>query len=112
MPVEEKKDAATPLYTQANAVLDELPVTAVEQLTIMAKRKFSDQILAGHSNDKAVSGFRTAYLVDMLSAQHKQFIKAVKTRDEQRCRELYTQLRSRGISVADASKASGYNPLT
>ena len=41
--------AATPLYTNASAVLNELPVTLVEKITVMAKKKFADQILAGHA---------------------------------------------------------------
>jgi hypothetical protein len=105
------KQAEVSLYVQASAVLNELPVTAVDMLTVMAKRKFSDQILAGHDSDKHVSQFRTEYIVDAISAAHKQFLKQVKVKDEQRCRDLYTQLRARGISVVDASKASGYNPL-
>ena len=100
------------LYTNASAVLNELPVTLVEKITIMAKKKFADQILAGHATDKHLCQFRTDYLFDLIEGQHKQFLKQVKARDEQRCRELYTSLRERGISVADASKASGYNPLT
>ena len=100
------------LYTNASAVLNELPVTLVEKITVMAKKKFADQILAGHATDKHLCQFRTDYLFDLIEGQHKQFLKQVKARDEQRCRELYTSLRERGISVADASKASGYNPLT
>lgn len=107
-----KQDAATPLYTNASAVLNELPVTLVEKITVMAKKKFADQILAGHATDKHLCQFRTDYLFDLIEGQHKQFLKQVKARDEQRCRELYTSLRERGISVVDASKASGYNPLT
>jgi hypothetical protein len=104
--------AATTLYTNAGAVLNELPVTLVEKITVMAKKKFADQILAGHATDKHLCQFRTDYLFDLIEGQHKQFLKQVKARDEQRCRELYTSLRERGISVADASKTSGYNPLT
>lgn len=104
--------AAAPLYTPASAVLNELPVTLVEKITVMAKKKFADQILAGHATEKHLCQFRTDYLRDLIEGQHKQFLKQVKARDEQRCREWYTSLRERGISVVDASKASGYNPLT
>jgi len=75
---------------------------------VMAKR-FADQILAGHATDKHLSNSGQITLFDLIEGQHKQFLKQVKARDEQRCRELYTSLRERGISVADASKASGYN---
>ena len=107
-----KQDAATSLYTNASAVLNELPVTLVEKITVMAKKKFSDLILAGHGTDKDMCQFRTDYLYGLIDSQHEQFTKQVKARDEQRCRERYVSLRKRGISVADASKASGYNPLT
>jgi len=101
----------TPMYMVASLVLNELPITTVDALKVMAKRKFADQLLAGHATDKDVAGYCTAYIVDIISAAHKQFVKQVKVKDENRTRELYTQLRARGISVADASKASGYNPL-
>ena len=114
-----KQDAATQgsalgviLYTPAGAVLNDLPVTLVEKITVMAKKKFSDLILAGHGTDKDMCQFRTDYLYGLIDSQHEQFTKQVKARDEQRCRERYVSLRERGISVADASKASGYNPLT
>ena len=103
--------ATSALYVAASTILNELPKSTVDMLTVMAKRKFSDQILAGHDTDKHVSQFRTEYITDMISAAHKQFVKQVKVKDEARCRELYTQLRARGVSVVDASKASGYNPL-
>lgn len=105
--------ASTPskLYVSPVDLFNELPVTVADKITVMAKRKFSDQILAGHGTDKHLMQFRVDYLVELIDAQHKQFVKAVKARDENRCRELYTSLRERGISVSDASKASGYNPL-
>lgn len=110
-----EQDAATlktALYIAAMDVFNELPITTVDKLTVMTKRKFSDQILAGHTTDKHLMQYRVSYITELIDAQHKQFVKTVKARDEARCRELYTSLRERGISVADASKASGYNPLT
>jgi len=109
-----KQDAPKqePLYTPASAVLNELPVTLVEKITVMAKKKFSDLILAGHGTDKDMCQFRTDYLYGLIDAQFIQFEKQVQARDEHNRRARYVSLRERGISVADASKASGYNPLT
>jgi hypothetical protein len=100
-------------YVDPDSVFNELPQITAEFITDLCKDKFSKEILAiGPMNDSKMAGFRNAWLVDTVSAAHKQLMKLQAARSENRARDLYKQLRSRGIAPAEASKASGYNPLT
>jgi hypothetical protein len=100
-------------YVDPQDVFNELPAVTRDFITDLCKDKFSREIMAtGELTDSKLAGFRNAYLIDVVSAAHKQLVKLQAMRSETRARELYKQLRSRGIAPAEASKASGYNPLT
>ena len=97
------------LYFSANDVLGEMPITLIEQLTALTKKKFSDDFLAQVSDEK-LKGYRLMYLVETISAAHKQHEKMVRERKEKKARESYKEYRSKGVSKEDAAKISGYNP--
>lgn len=97
-------------YVDPTGVFNEIPITTLDQLTDLAKDKFSSMIVAGHNTDSAISGFRTTLLRDMVAAAHKQ-LKARRTeKTEKEGRKFYRDLRARGITVCDAIKMSGYTP--
>ncbi len=99
------------VYLDADVVFNQLPVSTKDALTDIAKDKYSREVVAGHVTDKDMCAFRTQVLIDYVSAAHKQLVKMQRVRSENKCAMLYKALRERGISVAEASKASGYNPL-
>ena len=100
-------------YVDPDAVFNELPMVTRDFVTDLCKDRFSKEIMAvGTLTESKIAAFRNAWLVDAVSAAHKQLVKLQAARSETRARELYKQLRSRGIAPAEASKASGYNPLT
>jgi len=99
-------------YVDPSSVFNEIPSVTQDFLSDLAKDKFAKEILASPLTDAKLAAFRNAWLIDTVSSAHKSLVKVQAARSEQRCRDLYKQLRSRGMSPADASKASGYNPLT
>ena len=99
------------VYLDADIVFNQLPVSTRDALTDLAKDKYSREVVAGHVTDKDMAGFRTQMIIDYTTAAHKQLVKMQRSRSEAKCAGLYRALRERGISVAEASKASGYNPL-
>lgn len=98
-------------YLDADIVFNQLPVSTRDALTDLAKDKYSREVVAGHVTDKDMAGFRTQMIIDYATAAHKQLVKLQTARKNAKCAALYSALRERGISVAEASKASGYNPL-
>ena len=101
------------VYVDPTDVFNELPMVTRDFITDLCKDRFSKEIMAvGTLTESKIAAFRNAWLVDAVSAAHKQLVKLQAARSETRARELYKQLRSRGIAPAEASKASGYNPLT
>lgn len=107
------KQAIVTQYVDPTAVFNELPIVTYEFISDLCKDKFSKEIMAvGTMTDDKLAAFRNAWLIDTVSAAHKQLVKLQAARHETRARDLYKQLRSRGIEPAEASKASGYNPLT
>lgn len=100
------------LYLDASVVFNQLPSVTRDYVVALAKNKFAQEILAvGTLTDAKMAAFSTAWLQDMVTSQYKSLVKVQHERDEKRRRELYKALRERGITVAEASKASGYNPL-
>lgn len=103
----------TTAYVDPDSVFNELPAVTRDFISDLCKDKFAKEIMAiGQMTDNKLAAFRNAWLIDTVSAAHKQLVKLQAARSETRARELYKQLRSRGIAPAEASKASGYNPLT
>ena len=98
------------VYFPATDFLSELPITLVEQMTALTKKKFSDVVLSGNITDEQMRGLRVQYLIATISGLHKQFEKSVNERKEKAQREQYKELRAKGIDKKDAVKISGYNP--
>jgi len=97
------------VYFAATDFLSELPITLVEQITELTKKKFSDDFLSTVSDEK-LKGYRTMFLIETISSMHKQHEKMVRERKEKKQRESYKEYRSKGVSKEDAVKISGYNP--
>ena len=104
-------DKAT-LYMPAGDVFNELPTTLKDQIVALAKIKHSTEFLAGHNSDRDVRQFCVSWLRDTVSSLYEQKMKATREQIDKKARDYYLKLRERGISVAEASKAADYNPLT
>lgn len=97
------------VYFAATDFLSELPITFIEQMTELTKKKFSDDFLSTVSDEK-LKGYRTQFLIVTISAMHKQHEKMVKERKEKKAREWYKELRSKGVTKENAVMVTGYNP--
>lgn len=112
--VETSQTSSTPVvkvYCDPSEVFNELPVTTLAMITDLTKKKFSDEIVAtGQITDSKMSEFRGAWLRDVVSAAHKQFLKVTTEKNEKKAREFYKELRARGMEREECIKLSGYNP--
>ena len=99
-------------YVAPDALFNEFPSTLIDQIRMLAKIKHSDEIAAGHVSDKELRAFCNSWLRDTVKSLYEQKKKAISERAERKQRDYYLALRADGISVEQASKASGYNPLT
>lgn len=112
--VETSQTSSTPVvkvYCEPSEIFNELPITTLAMITDLTKKKFSDEIVAaGQITDSKMSEFRGAWLRDVVSAAHKQFLKVTTEKNEKKAREFYKELKARGMSREEAIKLSGYNP--
>lgn len=108
--------SATPverIYLDADAVLNQIPVTTLNELNFLvnAHSDYSKFIAAGHTSDNDRAAYRTALIVEMISAAYKQKDKAVKAQIENKSRKFYLELIARGNDKATAQKLANYYPL-